>query len=154
VKFVGLDTNFLAYLAGVDRGALDKGKINASRALMAQLAGRVCFIVTTQALGELFVVLTRAGASRQEAQAIVETLSAELERVGITPEIFEKALEIAVSCKLQIWDSIILSASAASGCSLLLSEDMQHGFRVGSITIVNPFVEATHPQLSALFPEA
>jgi predicted nucleic acid-binding protein len=150
MKLIGLDTNFLAYLAGVDRGQADQGKINGARALLARLAGRISFIVTTQALGELFVVLTRAGASRAEAQAIVKTLSEEMERFGVTTDIFDNAMEISVSHKLQMWDSIILSASAAAGCAFLLSEDMQHGFRVASITVINPFFHPLDERLLSL----
>jgi predicted nucleic acid-binding protein len=150
MKLVGLDTNILAYLAGVNRNDTDQGKIATSRALLARLEGRVGFVVTTQALGELFVVLTRAGASREEAQNIIETFSVGVERVGTTPEVFEKALAVATTHKLQIWDSLIIAASAEAGCTILVSEDMQHAFRAGTITIVNPFQAQGHEKLLAL----
>jgi predicted nucleic acid-binding protein len=149
MRLIGLDTNILAYLAGVERNDTDKGKIAASRDLMARLAGRVSFIVTTQALGELSVVLTRAGASRAEAQAVIQMFGDELTRIGTTPEIFDSALALSVAHNLQIWDSLIVTASASAGCTLLLSEDMQHGFRAGTIMIVNPFVEPLPEQLRA-----
>jgi predicted nucleic acid-binding protein len=154
MRLIGLDTNFLAYLAGVDRSETDKGKIANSRKLIAQLAGQVEFIITAQALGELFVVLTRAGTSREEAQSLIKTFSDGMVRVGTTAEIFDKALALSVDHKLQIWDSLIMTASAEAGCTVLLSEDMHHGFRMGSITIINPFVEPAHPQLLVLLPEA
>ena len=68
---VGLDTNILAYLAGVDRGVDDADKIDRARAVMARLGGTVWFVVPTQVLGELFNVLTRTGLSREAAKAIV-----------------------------------------------------------------------------------
>jgi len=34
---------------------------------------------------------------------------------------------------------LILNAAITSGCSLLLSEDMQHGAVFGGVKIVNPF---------------
>jgi predicted nucleic acid-binding protein len=139
MKLIGLDTNILAYLAGINRSDTDQIKITSSRQLLARLGGRVRFILTTQALAELFVVLTRAGATRDEAQAIVETFSGELERVGTTPEVFDRAVAFATAHKLQIWDSLIITASADAGCTILLSEDLQHRFRAGTITILNPF---------------
>jgi predicted nucleic acid-binding protein len=150
MRLIGLDTNVLAYLAGVDRSATDQSKISASRTLLARLAGRFNFVVTTQALGELFVVLTRAGATRDEAQNIIETFSEEIERVGTTPEIFDTALAFATAHKLQIWDSLIITASAHAGCSILLSEDLQNGFRAGTITIINPFDAKGHDKLLSL----
>lgn len=147
MKLIGLDTSFLAYLAGVSRSVEDDVKIDASRALMANLSGKAGFVVSTQALGELYVVLTRSRASREEAQAIVSSFSNDLDRVGMTPEIFDKALDLAVRHKFQMWDAIIVTTSIAAGCTLLLSEDMQHGFRAGPLTIVNPFVVPLHELL-------
>jgi predicted nucleic acid-binding protein len=37
------------------------------------------------------------------------------------------------------WDSLILAAACASGCSVLFSEDMQHGFTMENLRVVNPF---------------
>lgn len=150
MKLIGLDTNFLAYLAGVGRSVDDDRKINAARALMTELNGKVGFVVSAQALGDLFVVLNRSGASREEAQVIVATFSDDLDRVGTTPELLDKALDLAVLHKLQMWDAIIVTASMAAGCTLLLSEDMQHGFRAGPMTIVNPFIEPLHAALSSI----
>jgi predicted nucleic acid-binding protein len=57
-----------------------------------------------------------------------------------TQNVFETALDIMSRHGFQMWDSIILSAAAASGASVLLSEDMQSGFRWRDVTIVNPFL--------------
>jgi predicted nucleic acid-binding protein len=62
VTRIAFDTNVLAYIAGVDRHADDGRKIDVSRALLKQLRGRATLIAPVQALGELFVLLTRAGA--------------------------------------------------------------------------------------------
>jgi predicted nucleic acid-binding protein len=40
---------------------------------------------------------------------------------------------------LSHWDSTILAAARASGCHILYSEDLQDGFSLGSLTILNPF---------------
>ena len=48
---------------------------------------------------------------------------------------------------------MILSASAAAGCRLLLSEDLQEGFTWNGITVVNPFAAKRHELLSALLEE-
>lgn len=37
------------------------------------------------------------------------------------------------------WDSSILAAACASGCDLLFSEDLQHGFSVQNLRVLNPF---------------
>ena len=40
---------------------------------------------------------------------------------------------------LSHWDSSILAAARANGCRILYSEDLQDGFSLGSLTILNPF---------------
>jgi predicted nucleic acid-binding protein len=37
------------------------------------------------------------------------------------------------------WDSTIIAAAYANGCATLYSEDLQHGFTLDHLTIVNPF---------------
>lgn len=59
------------------------------------------------------------------------------------------ALEDATTHRLGIWDSVMICAAAESGCRLLLSEDLQHGFAWG-VAVVNPFAAPRHPLLEAL----
>lgn len=49
------------------------------------------------------------------------------------------AMEFAAGHNLGIWDSIVLSASAAAGCRYLLSEDLPEGFTWNGVTVLNPF---------------
>jgi len=37
------------------------------------------------------------------------------------------------------WDSTILATACASGCRLLFSEDLQDGFSLSRLTVINPF---------------
>jgi predicted nucleic acid-binding protein len=117
---------------------------------MLRLAGKADICIATQAAAELFVVLTRAGAARQEARDIVGDMTAGLEQVGATPDTLDKALELAVHHKLQMWDALILTSYTDAGCTLMLSEDLQHGQTIGPITVANPFTAPPHPMLAAL----
>ena len=38
------------------------------------------------------------------------------------------------------YDSLIVAAALESGCSRLLTEDLQHGQRIDGLTIENPFL--------------
>jgi predicted nucleic acid-binding protein len=60
------------------------------------------------------------------------------------------ALRLAEGATLGVWDAVILAATNECGCTLLISEDMQHGFRWKGVTIVNPFMQPPHPMLVAL----
>lgn len=39
----------------------------------------------------------------------------------------------------QLFDSIIVAAALGADCSILYSEDMQHGLTTGNMTVINPF---------------
>ena len=42
--------------------------------------------------------------------------------------------------RLSIWDALILRAALISGCRRLYTEDLQHGFRIETLELVNPFL--------------
>ena len=41
---------------------------------------------------------------------------------------------------LSFWDSLILQAALDSECTLLVTEDLQHGQRIGGLKVENPFL--------------
>jgi predicted nucleic acid-binding protein len=59
----------------------------------------------------------------------------------LTLKTHEGALAIAQRYGFHFYDSLIVASALDSGCATLYSEDMQHGQKIGSLTIVNPFVE-------------
>src|ERR1700693_1733060 len=117
---VALDTNILAYAEGVNGAVRKKAALN----IIEKLPGETTFL-PVQVLGELFQVLTRK-AERSPPQAR------------------------AATHHLGIWDSVILSAAAAAGCRLLLSEDLHAGFTWSGVTVTNPFSKEQHELLADL----
>lgn len=118
--------------------------------MLEVVRGRAAIVTTTQALGELYVVLQRSGDTRDDARALVLDLLNAMEVVVPTQRDFIGALDLAVDHKLQFWDSLIVTASAEAGCSIFLSEDMQDGFVRHGMTIVNPFAIPMQPILANL----
>jgi predicted nucleic acid-binding protein len=150
VTRLAFDTNVLAYIAGVDRHAADERKIEASRTLLKRLQGRATLIAPVQVLGELFVVLTRSGASRDEARETVLRMAQAFGAADSDSSAFLSALDLAAGHKLQFWDALILNAAAQAGCSLLLSEDMSSGFTWRGVVVVDPFAPALDGRLARL----
>lgn len=147
---VALDSNILAYLAGVARAAADEAKIERVRALVVALGARATLVAPVQALGELVVVLRRAGATVEEARDVLIEIAG---GVAVAPTELATALaaaDLAADHKLQFWDALIVSAAADAGCALVLTEDMQHGFVARGVTLANPLAEQAHPRLAAL----
>lgn len=59
----------------------------------------------------------------------------------LSSETLDIAFEIKLAYVLQWYDSLILAAALEADCSILYSEDMQHGLLVdNSLRIINPFV--------------
>lgn len=147
---VALDSNILAYLAGVSRSTEDDGKIAKVRELVSRLAETVSLIAPAQTLGELFVVLRRSGASAEEAREVLLEFAEAFGTSASETRTVLSAVDLVVDHKLQFWDALIVTAAADAGCALLLSEDMQHGFVTRGLTIVNPLTDNTHPKLAVL----
>ena len=151
---IAFDSNILVYQAGVDRAASESAKIAEVRRLVDRLSSRsdVTLIAPTQTLGELYIVLRRAGTGAETARTTVAKFAAAYETPGVRVETVLAALDLAAEHNFQFWDALIVSAAAEAGCALLLSEDMQHGVTVRGVTVVNPFATPTHAALRALLP--
>lgn len=145
---VALDSNILAYLAEVERVAADEAKIQRTKALLRSLRNE-SLIAPVQAMGELFVVLRKSGASPTDARLIVQRFAEDF-GCPASERTTALAADLVVDHKLQYWDALIIAAAADAGCALLLSEDMQHGFVTRGLTVVNPFAEPVHPKLATL----
>lgn len=51
----------------------------------------------------------------------------------------EQASLLREQYKLSFWGSLVVASARTGGCSTLFSEDMQHGLRIDTLEIVNPF---------------
>ena len=147
---IAFDTNVLAYIAGVDRHPDDAAKIDTSRTLLRQLRGQASLIAPVQVLGELYVVLNRSGASREEARETVLRMARAFGTADSNSSAFLSALDLASGHQLQLWDALILNAAAEAGCALLLSEDMSSGFAWRGTVVINPFAASVDERLSRL----
>ncbi|MBX6423467.1 PIN domain-containing protein [Thermosulfurimonas sp. F29] len=59
----------------------------------------------------------------------------------ITKRDIKKAMFVKEKYKYNYWDSLIIASALENDCSVLYTEDMQHGQIIeGRLKIVNPFV--------------
>jgi predicted nucleic acid-binding protein len=97
-------------------------------------------VLSTQVLQEYFVAATRKlGVPAPLAREKVEILS-RFEVVLIDVDDVLAAIDLHRLHEFSFWDSLIVHAAVASGCTLLFTEDLQHGRRFGSLRVVNPFL--------------
>ena len=143
---VALDTNVLAYAEGVNGAQMRKAALELVERLPEGTA-----LVPVQTLGELFNLLVRkAKRSPGRARKAILSWRDAFPLVETSADVMLAAADLATDHQLSIWDSVVLSAAAESGCRLLLTEDMQEGFTWKGVTVTNPFATSKHELLAAL----
>ena len=58
----------------------------------------------------------------------------------MTLDVLMAALDIKQRHGLSYWDSAIVAAALALGCSELYTEDMHHGLAIDGLRLINPFL--------------
>lgn len=125
------DTNTLLYLISEDA--------EKARRVEAYLYDRGC--ISVQVLNEFTNVARRKHRLEiTQIRPLLHELRRAIDVVPVTIAIHEAGLELAERYRFSTYDAMIVAAALDSGCSILLSEDMQHGLKVdGRLEIRNPF---------------
>lgn len=134
---VFVDTNILLY----SRDASEPEKQALASARLDELWEAHTGRLSVQVLNEFFVNATRKldpGLSPEEAWDDIEALSA-WEPLPIDMAILARAFSVQQRYGLSWWDSLIVAAAEASGCSRILSEDLSDGASYFGIIVENPF---------------
>ena len=133
-----LDTNIFVYT--FDSTAPPKAAIATElikRAIKTKIG-----IVSYQVVQEFFNVAMRRFESPMTAAEADQYLAATfrpLLAVHSSPSLFSEALRLGSKFRLAWYDSLIVAAAIESQCDTLYSEDLQHGQRIESVTVANPF---------------
>jgi predicted nucleic acid-binding protein len=129
------DTNILVYAQSPEE---PRKKKLARKLLTAHLSEQTA-VFSTQVLQEYFVAATRIGLPADLAQLHIATY-AQANVVQVTPDLILSAIDLHRLQRLSFWDALIVRSARAGGCSLLLSEDLNHGQSYDGVRIENPFV--------------
>ncbi|MES3012201.1 MAG: PIN domain-containing protein [Pseudomonadota bacterium] len=98
--------------------------------------------ISFQVIQECLNTALRKAEITLEAAAMrlyLDTVLVPLHRVSSSVELYRSALDLQQRWKFSFYDSLIVAAALEAGCKKLLSEDLQHGQRIGSLRIENPF---------------
>ncbi len=130
-----LDTNILVY--AVDRDAGERHR--RSRELIEQSARCDC-VLTLQALAEFFHATTRKTLLEPErASVFVRSWLEVFPAISANESDLADAIDAVGEHRLSFWNAMLWAAARRAGCSAILTEDMQHGRRLGGVEFVNPF---------------
>lgn len=127
---VFIDSNVILYLLSGDSAKADR----------AEAALNKGGIISVQVLNEVTSVCQRKlKMSWDEIDAVLLAVKAACEVVPLTLESHEKAVQIAKRFQLSLYDANICASAILSGAKVLLSEDMQNGLKIDSLSVKNPF---------------
>jgi len=136
VRFV--DTNVLLY-------AVSKAPGEAAKTTKAlDLLNEPDLALSVQVLQEFYVRATRATRadrlSHQQASALVEAFT-RFTVQDLTLGVVRAALVTRERFGLSYWDSAIIEAARALGCTEVLSEDLSADQDYDGVRVVNPFAQ-------------
>ena len=141
-----LDTNIL--VCAVDRGAGERHR--RSRELVERAARHDC-VLTVQALAEFFHATTRKNLlSPARAEAFVRGWLDVFDVVPADNAALVDAMTAVQEHRISFWDAMLWATARQTGCSALLSEDMQDGRRLSGVEFISPFASDAEARLAAL----
>ncbi len=133
-----VDTNILLYTVDLDAGSKHYEAIR----VVSDLWNRGAGAISTQVLQEFHVNATRKlrrPLQPAEARELIAEY-AEWTVHTITPQDVMDASRLHEADTVSFWDALIVVAAQRAGATVLLSEDLQHGRRFGTVTVRNPFL--------------
>ena len=132
---VFLDTNVLIYAVAA------RERNPAEYAIARDIISNDDFEVSPLILGEFYSIARKAQHELMSA-AQANTWIKEWEmhcNVYIDPPLINAAMFIRERFGTQFWDSAHIAAADRLGLKTLYSQDMSHGQKYGSVTVINPF---------------
>jgi len=135
-----IDTNVFIYT--LDNA--DPVKRDQARQLIADAIEHRSGTISHQVVQETLNVLlgkARVQMDATEAQRFLQEMLLPLWTVVPTPSMYSRAVDLQSRYQYSFYDSLIIAAALHAGCSRILSEDLQHGQRIETLTIENPFLK-------------
>ena len=134
---VFVDTNVLLY--AIDDKEPDKR--DRAREWIAACWLRRCGRVSTQVMHEFYWNARRkfssqlvAGDARAEVRRYQQWQPWQVDHATV-----ESAWAVESRSRLSYWDALMVASAQHMGCTLLLTEDLQHDQRIDSVRLINPF---------------
>lgn len=136
------DTNLLIYAH--DR--LDPLKHDTAKALVEIMGGLKGRRVANQVVGEFFNAATRKlKMTPDKAVTYCLGLLEQFPDFSYDSRHVNVALQGARNGAFSYWDGLLLASAVSAGCELLISEDLQDGFRFEQLSVITPFAPDGSP---------
>nr|VFJ47192.1 MAG: Predicted nucleic acid-binding protein, contains PIN domain [Candidatus Kentron sp. DK]VFJ58417.1 MAG: Predicted nucleic acid-binding protein, contains PIN domain [Candidatus Kentron sp. DK] len=142
------DTNIFVYQ--FERSDLRKAAIAEELIKKGIADGSVCisFQVVQECLNTMLRKAKNVSASTDELENYLRSVLIPLCRIQPSRSLYLDALSIRSRYRFDFYDSLIIAAALAADCRILYTEDLQHGQRIGKLTIENPFHKLQGPMVT------
>ena len=133
-----IDTNIFVY--SFDKKSRKKKKISYDIIQVALEDNSGC--ISSQVIQEFLNVSSKKfdpSLLIQDSIKYLNSVLVPLCEIYTSADLYTKTLEISERWKYSFYDSMIITAALRTDCSTLYSEDLQHGQKIQSLTILNPF---------------
>jgi predicted nucleic acid-binding protein len=115
-------------------------KAERAQELLARCIHGSAALLLLQALAEFsYVAMRKFAVSALDARRRVDAWRGIMPVYAAAEEDLTPTLGFVGDHKIGFWDALLCATAERTGISHLLSEDLQDGRRLGSLTIVNPF---------------
>mgnify|MGYP000337782560 CR=1 FL=1 len=134
-----IDTNVFVYHLNADDARKRAIADSLIRQGLADGSACISFQVVQECLN---VVLRKAAVPLTPAQArsYMDAVLLPLTQVAPSATLYRHALELKQRWQFSFYDALIVAAALGAGCTELASEDLQHGQRIESLVVRNPFI--------------
>lgn len=136
---VFLDTNVFVYDIDVEA---PKAKKLVAYNLIRDALTQHRSVVSYQVIQEFLAVAIRKFSSSvtvPDARRYLEAVLKPMLTVHSSADLFHEALDICSRYQLSWYDSLIVAAASEASCTVLYTEDLQHGAKINGVRIENPF---------------
>ena len=133
-----IDSNVLLYLFDETAPA----KRATAESLIHQALEASNAVISHQVVQETLNVLTtkmRPAATNEQARRFLDSVLMPLWRVMPNAALYRRAMDVKQRWGFSFYDALIVAAALESGCTRLLTEDLQDGQRIENLVIQNPF---------------
>jgi predicted nucleic acid-binding protein len=105
---------------------------------LASRRGHISHQVVQETLN-VFTMKARFRMTPERAKRFLEDMLLPLWTVMPSGALYERGLEVQERYGYSFYDSLIIAAALEAGCDRILSEDLQHGQRIETLVIEDPF---------------
>lgn len=134
-----IDTNILVYAHDLQAGIKQKKAAQILEKIWQKRNG----VLSIQVLQEFYVTLTQKIPKQFKSKDAKFLLGKYGHWQIVIPQVNHilEAIDFQKKHHLSFWDALIVRAALEGECEFLLTEDMQHNYRIRHLTIQNPFFD-------------